>query len=131
MSLNNLANRLSDLGRREPVLAAAEEAARLYRELAAARPDAFRPYLATSLSVLAARLEEVGRLPEAVRHDHESVATLAPAFLRYPEALAGPMLTYLRDYLRRAEAGGVEPDAELLTPIVERLSAMMGSGEEE
>jgi hypothetical protein len=41
------------------------------------------------------------------------------------------MLTYVRDYLRRAEAGGVEPDAELLTPIVERLSAMMGSGEEE
>ncbi len=46
MSLNNLANTLSDLGRREEALAAAEEAVGLYRELAAARPDAFRPDLA-------------------------------------------------------------------------------------
>ena len=46
-ALNNLANRLSDLGRREEALAAAEEAVRLYRALAAARPDAFRPDLAS------------------------------------------------------------------------------------
>ena len=45
-ALNNLANRLSALGRREAALAAAEEAVGLYRELAAARPDAFRPDLA-------------------------------------------------------------------------------------
>ena len=38
---NNLAVRLSALGRREEALAAAEEAVRLYRALAAARPDAF------------------------------------------------------------------------------------------
>ena len=42
MSLNNLANMLSDLGRREAALAAAEEAVRLYRALAETRPDAFR-----------------------------------------------------------------------------------------
>ena len=42
-SLNNLSIRLGDLGRREEALAAAEEAAGVYRELAAARPDAFRP----------------------------------------------------------------------------------------
>ena len=46
MSLNNLSNRLADLGRREEALAAIQEAAGIYRELAAARPDAFRPDLA-------------------------------------------------------------------------------------
>ena len=49
MSLNNLANRLSDVGRREDALAAAEEAVALRRELARARPDAFTPNLAGSL----------------------------------------------------------------------------------
>jgi len=38
---NTLGNRLSDLGRREEALAAAEEAGALYRTLAEARPEAF------------------------------------------------------------------------------------------
>ena len=42
MSLTNLSVRLGDLGRREEALAASQEAA-AYRELAAARPDAFTP----------------------------------------------------------------------------------------
>ena len=42
-SLNNLSNRLADLGRREDALAAIEEAVDVYRQLAAARPDAFTP----------------------------------------------------------------------------------------
>ena len=37
-SLNNLSVRLADLGRREEALAAIQEAADIYRELAAARP---------------------------------------------------------------------------------------------
>ena len=45
-SLNTLAARLADLGQREDALAAGEEAVAIYRELAAARPDAFRPDLA-------------------------------------------------------------------------------------
>ena len=52
-SLNSLAARLADLGRREDALAAIEEAARIYRELAAARPDAFRPDLEQSLRIVA------------------------------------------------------------------------------
>ena len=46
-SLNNLSVRLADLGRREEALAAIEEAVTIHRELAAARPDAFRPDLAS------------------------------------------------------------------------------------
>ena len=48
---------LSALGRREAALEAAEEAVAIRRELAAARPDAFRPDLAMSLDNLANRLE--------------------------------------------------------------------------
>jgi hypothetical protein len=46
-SLNNLSVRLAGLGRREEALAAIQEAVAICRELAAARPDAFRPDLAT------------------------------------------------------------------------------------
>jgi hypothetical protein len=46
----------ADLGRLEETLAAIEEAARTYRELAAARPDAFQHGLANSLNTLALRL---------------------------------------------------------------------------
>ena len=57
--LNNAANYLSSLGRREEALKAAEEAADLYRALAAARPEAFTPDLAISLNNLAAMLSEL------------------------------------------------------------------------
>ena len=65
MSLNNLANRLSELGRREEALAAAQEAADLYRGLAAERPEAFRRNAAISLSTLAIVLSDFGRTAEA------------------------------------------------------------------
>ncbi|MGY1937539.1 P-loop NTPase, partial [Nocardia gipuzkoensis] len=55
-SLNNLSNRLSELGRHEEGLAAAEEAAGIYRKLAETRPDAYLPDLAMSLNGLAVRL---------------------------------------------------------------------------
>ena len=41
MSLNNLANRRSELGQRRPALLAAQEAVDLYRELSTLRPEAF------------------------------------------------------------------------------------------
>ena len=56
-SLNNLGNRLSELGRREDALAAAQEAVEICRRLAAERPDAFRPDLAGSLNNLGAMLQ--------------------------------------------------------------------------
>src|ERR1700724_3463926 len=46
MSLNNLSNRLGELGRREEALAAIEQAGEVRRELASSRPDALRPDLA-------------------------------------------------------------------------------------
>jgi len=62
---NNLAN-LSDLGRREEALAAAEEAIHLYRALVEARPDAFTPDLALALNNLSGWLNMLGRRVEAL-----------------------------------------------------------------
>jgi tetratricopeptide (TPR) repeat protein len=64
---------LSELGRREEALAKAEEAARIYEQLARARPDAFLPYLAGSLNNLATMLSELGRREEALAKAEEAV----------------------------------------------------------
>jgi tetratricopeptide (TPR) repeat protein len=70
---NNLSARLSNLGRREEALAQAQEAVRLCRQLAQARPDAFLPNLATSLNNLANRLSALGRREEALAQAEEAV----------------------------------------------------------
>lgn len=48
-ALSNLAICLSELGQWEEALTVAQEAVELYRALAAAQPEAFRPDLASSL----------------------------------------------------------------------------------
>ena len=65
---------LSDLGRREDALAAAQEAASLYRALAAARPDAFTPNLAMSLNNLAVMQSGLGRREDALAAAQEALA---------------------------------------------------------
>jgi tetratricopeptide (TPR) repeat protein len=72
-ALANLGNRLSDSGRREEALQAAEEANNIHRQLAAARPDAFLPDLAISLNNLGNRLSDVGRREEALPAAEEAV----------------------------------------------------------
>jgi len=54
-----------------------EEAAGIYRQLAAAHPDAFLPHLATSLRNLADVLETLGRDSEAVKARTEADAIRA------------------------------------------------------
>ena len=71
-SLNNLSVWLSELGRREEALAASQEAATIYRELAAARPDAFRPDLAMSLNNLSVRLADLGQAGGGAGRDRGS-----------------------------------------------------------
>jgi tetratricopeptide (TPR) repeat protein len=70
---NNLGVQLSALGRREEALAQAEEAVRLYRQLAQARPDAFLPGLVGSLNNLANRLSDLGRREEALAQAEEAL----------------------------------------------------------
>ena len=61
MSLNNLANRLSEAGQREEALETAREAVTIRRQLAQDSPAAYLPDLAMSLNNLANRLSEVGQ----------------------------------------------------------------------
>ncbi|MBS2966025.1 tetratricopeptide repeat protein [Actinocrinis puniceicyclus] len=82
MALNNLANRLAEVGRRNEALAPAEEAVRIRRTLAETAPDAYLPNLATALNTLAIRLAEVGRRNEALAPAEEATTiyrTLAQA----------------------------------------------------
>ena len=73
MSLITESGRLADLGRREEALAAIEEATGIHRQLAAARPDAFLPDLATALNNRSRRLAELGRREEALAAIEEAV----------------------------------------------------------
>ena len=70
----------------------------LYRELAASRPDAFRPDLASSLNNLSGRLDGVGRREEALSTSEEAVtvyrelAAERPAVFDEPLAVAQAQL---------------------------------------
>ena len=90
-SLNHLAIRLGALGRREEALAAGKEAVTIRRELAAARPDEFRPGLAMSLYNLAAWLSGLGRKEEALAAAEEATGVYRElAAARPRRVLAGP-----------------------------------------
>src|SRR5439155_26871209 len=73
-ALNDLSLRLAGLGRPEDALPASEEAVTIYRERAAARPDAFRPDLARSLTNLSIWLADFGRGGDALTGREEAVA---------------------------------------------------------
>jgi tetratricopeptide (TPR) repeat protein len=124
MSLNTLANRLSDLGRREEALIQAQEAARIYEQLAKARPDAFEPDWAMSESVKRDCLKAMGDNHGAAAASLQSLQILAPHFLRRPAAHARLMASLLRDYLEDTQAIGQEPDRKLLGPIQEQLEKL-------
>jgi tetratricopeptide (TPR) repeat protein len=85
VSLINLAASLGDLGRREEALAASREAVGTYRELAAARPDAFRPDLADSLNNLSASLADLGRREDALAAIQEATDIRQELAARWPD----------------------------------------------
>jgi tetratricopeptide (TPR) repeat protein len=66
IALNNLINRLIDLGCREEALMRAREAVTITRDLESEQPYAYLPILATSLSNLANALGELGKGAEAL-----------------------------------------------------------------
>ncbi len=72
ISLSNLGNRFSELGRPADALPAEQEAVTIRRELAAAYPDRHRPDLATSLTDLAITFSELGRDREAAAASAEA-----------------------------------------------------------
>ena len=86
MALNNLGGSYSEVGRRQDALTPAEEAVRLYRELAAGNP-AYLPDLAGALGNLGGSYSEVGRRQDALTPAEEAVrlyrelAAANPAYL--------------------------------------------------
>lgn len=129
-SLNNLAGCLSELGQREPALAAAQEAVDLYHELSTAQPEAFQPDLAVSSAVLANCLEAMERPTEALRTSWEAIATLRKPFLALPSAFTHQMVPILLQYFARTQKLGVEPDRKLLGPILAVLAPDSSDGDD-
>jgi tetratricopeptide (TPR) repeat protein len=109
--LNMLGFALSALGRRAEALEATQEAVEIRRRLAAQHPDAFLPYLATSLANLGKVLSEMGRRAEALQATQEAVDLYRRLAAQHPDAFLpylamslanlGAMLSALG---RRAEA---------------------------
>jgi tetratricopeptide (TPR) repeat protein len=86
-------------------LAASQEALAIRRDLAAARPDAFRPGLAGSLNNLSVRLGELGRREEALAAIEEAVAIRRELAARWPDAYRQDLEQSLRaaDWLESGE----------------------------
>ncbi len=103
--LNNYSIFLSAVGDREGALEASREAAALYRELAAARPEAFRPNLAASLNNLSAFLSAVGDREGALGAIREAVALRRELAAARPEAFR-PDLAGSLNNLANQERGG-------------------------
>jgi tetratricopeptide (TPR) repeat protein len=80
LSLQTLANRLWELGRREAGLKCAQEAVAIRRVLVRARPAAFTPDLAMSLNNLAIMLSQLGRREEALAISEEKKRLLGTKF---------------------------------------------------
>ncbi len=91
----------------------------IQRKLAAAYSDAFKANLALSLAVRANCLEALDRADAALAGNVAAIEALRPTFLVRPLAVIHWMQPMCAQYLQRAEKLGVEPDAELLGPIVE------------
>ncbi|MFN7804691.1 MAG: tetratricopeptide repeat protein, partial [Planctomycetaceae bacterium] len=121
---NNLGNRLSELGRREAALAAAEEAVRIRRTLAAERPDAFLPDLAASLNNVSVMLSELGRREAALAASREAVQYFLTLTRQVPHAFQQQLLIATPQLFETLEALGREPKSE---PIVLEVIAFLQS----
>ena len=95
MSLNNQSGCLAELGRREEALTAIEEATSAYRDLAAARSDAFLPDLAMSLNNQSLRLAELGRREEALTAIEEAVTIRRDLAIIWPAVFADRLASSL------------------------------------
>nr|MDQ3989177.1 tetratricopeptide repeat protein [Actinomycetota bacterium] len=108
-SVNNLAIRLAEAGRRPEALTTAEEAVTLRRELAAANRDAYLPDLAMSVNNLAVDLAEAGRRPEALTTAEEATDLYRELAEREPNTFADRLAATQRtvSYLTAEPDSGV------------------------
>ena len=114
---------LSDLGRREEALQAADEAVGVYRQLAAQRPEAFSSDLARSLGAKGAVLLKSGdavagrnRIPRGCGVPEAAVPSLAEGIPAVDEQPWSEIISAL------AKRPGRTSDMDLLHDILPRLS---------
>ena len=137
--LNRLGFALSEMGRREEALEAAQEAVDLYRRLAAQHPDAFLPDLAASLNNLSNRLSEMGRRAEALQAAQEAVEIRRRLARQYPEAFIPDLAESLGIYGKALLGLGRAPEAReafaeglrILLPFVQEIPAAFRERAEE
>ncbi|WP_417804278.1 tetratricopeptide repeat protein [Thalassospira lucentensis] len=94
--LNNLAKRLSDLGRKDEALTAAQKALEIYRALAADR-HAFRPKLATTLNNLAKCLSDLGHRYDALTATQDALEIYRALAADSPYAFRPKLATTLNN----------------------------------
>ena len=123
--VGTLAIRFSNLGRREEALAASQEAVDFYRRLAQARPDAFMPDLAMSISVTSDALAALDQQAEAAQAADQALEILAPFVERYPDTYGRLARKVMADVLRYSEAAAQAPNEALL----ERVARALADGE--
>lgn len=113
---------LTNLGRREEALDAAQEAVQLRRQLADQRPDAFIPDLVASLDTLGCILQQDSRMTDAATACFaEGIEHLTPLIMQLPMAYGSLIQQLVRDYLEVCQQQGIEPDVTLLRPVAEAL----------
>ncbi len=125
--LNNCSIFLSDLGDREGALEASREAVAHYRELAAARPEAFRPDLATSLGAMSQILSQENDFEGARDAAREGISLVVPMAMQLPQAFEQLVMKLARAYLEHSEQGKLDSEPEILAQLgafFEKLKAL-------
>ena len=110
-SLNNLANRLFEVGEWNEALVAAREAVELYRGLAEAFPQAYTPNLALSLNNLANILSEVGDREGALVAAREAVEAYRALAEASPQAYTPNLAGALNNLANRLSEVGERNEA--------------------
>jgi tetratricopeptide (TPR) repeat protein len=110
-SVNNLAIRLAEMGRRAEALTSAQEAADLYRELVALNRDAYLPVLAMSVNNLAIDLAEAGRRGEALTTAQEAVTMRRELVALNRDAHLPALATSVNNLANRLGEGGRRAEA--------------------
>ncbi len=110
-SLNNLAVRQGEVGRREEALESAREGVRLHRGLAEADPGTYLDALATSLEGLAMRQADVGRPDEALATVTEAVGIRRALVRSTPEASTPPLAGVLAILAERQAGLGLRQES--------------------
>src|ERR1017187_3639904 len=96
-------------------------------ELAKAWPDAFLPVLANSRGINGAILRSMGRHSEAVDSYAQGIREITPCFQKVPSAYADLTSCLYNDYITAIQQAEVQPDKDLLEPILELFDKLKQS----